>query len=135
MNIRLLSKLWAVVKAIWKFAILPALIGSFVFGIVLITGIGELVFPSSITIRNGTGVELRNVEIFGEAGSSTPVDLAPGETASGKFHLAGVSQKGVRFTPPDGQAVEEWYMIADIGLSREIEVTINPNLKITKQEK
>jgi hypothetical protein len=135
MNIRLLSKLWAVVKAIWKFAIFPALIGIFAFGIVLITGIGELVFPASITIRNNTGVDLRNVQIIGEAGSSTPTDLAPGQTTSGKFRLAGASQKGVCFTPPDGQAVEEWYLVSGIGLSREIEVTINPNLKITKQEK
>ena len=53
-------------------------------------------------------VGLNDVEIIGEAGSSTPVDLAPGETTSGKYHLAGVSQKGGRFTPPDGQPVEEY---------------------------
>lgn len=130
-----LPKLLAVVKAMWKYFVLPVLIGIFILGVILFTGIGELAFPARITIYNDTGAELRNVQIFGQAGSSTQTDLAPGKSTSEKYHLAGVSDMGVRFTPPDGQPVEEWFFVAGVGLSREIEISIGPTLKIIRQEK
>lgn len=135
MKNRSIQRLLAVAKAVWKYFVLPAFIGIFVVVMVLFTGIGELAFPSRITIYNDTGEELRNVKIFGQAGSSAPTDLAPGKSTSKEYVLAGVSDMGVQFTPPDGQPVDGYFFVAGVGLSREIKVTIGPTLEISRQEK
>ena len=92
----------------------------------------QTIYPSEINVRNNSDRHLRDVEIFGEGGNAQWPSMAPGQSMTGTFNLAGASVMGLRFVTPDGRAIEEWFAVAEI-LPQAIEVTIAPGLKILKE--
>ena len=121
-------------KYLWKYVVIPVAAGGLlILAAIVAPLILDMVFPSTITVANESGMALRNVEIFGQGGSLQPADLPSGQARSARFHLAGTSDMGLRFTSPDGESHERWFFVAGI-LPREIDVRIGSDLKIRRQE-
>lgn len=121
-------------RHLWKYVKITVAAGALLMLVAIAAPlILDMVFPSTITVTNESGTDLRNVEIFGQGGSLQPADLSSGQARGGRFHLAGTSDMGLRFTSPDGESHERWFFVAGI-LPREIDIRIGSDLKVRRQE-